>query len=85
MVEHAGAADDGGHADRDLAQAVFALLERGDGEELAAVEGDGVDDLGDGDADGPAGAALAADDFGAAGLGAVEELGLGGRAEDVRP
>ena len=65
LVLDAAAAQHGGHRDADVADAVGAIDQRGDGEDAFAVERDGVDDLGDRDADGEASAALELDDLSA--------------------
>ena len=62
--ERTGTTDHRGHTDRDAAQAVGALLHGGNGEHLALIVRDGVDDFGDGQADGPPRPTLAANDFG---------------------
>lgn len=74
-VEDSGVADDGGEAEGDVGDTEFAGLGSGDGEELAAIEGDGFDDFFDGDTDGAAGSAFLGDDGGAGFFRFVEEFG----------
>ena len=81
VLQGATAADDGGHADRDATDAVGAVDLARDGKNEATIEGDAVDDLSDGDADGIAGSAFAGDDFRAALLRALEDLGLEGGSD----
>ena len=78
VLEGAGTADDGGHADRNAADAVSSVDLARNGQDEATVEGNAVDDLADGDADGITGSPFAGDDFRAALLGALEDLGLEG-------
>ena len=74
MFDHARAADDCRDAEADVADAVGPVEAAGDGQDAAAIEGDGVDDLPDGDPYRVAGTAFAGDDFGSTFLRALEDL-----------
>src|SRR6266853_1473650 len=81
VLDDTGAADDGRHADAHVADAVRAADHARDGQDAAPIENDAVDDFAGRDADGPAGAAFARDDFGAAFLRALENLILESRRD----
>ena len=70
----AAAADDGRHAEGHVANVVAAVLDGRDRQDAALIEGDRVDDVADGDADGETGAGLLLDDFRARALRAREEF-----------
>src|SRR5437763_3674003 len=70
----ADAADDGGHAERDVADVVAAVLHSRNGQYAALVERDAVNDIADGDADGETGAGFLLDDLSPGALRATEQL-----------
>ena len=69
LIDDTATSDDGRHAEADVANAVGALDEGGNGEDAFLIKSDGVNNIADGHADGPAGSAFALNDFGAAATG----------------
>src|SRR4029079_14290996 len=70
----ATAADNGWHAKSHVADVVAAALDGRDRQNAALIEGDGVDDIANGDADGEARSGLLLNHFAPGAFGAGEQL-----------
>src|SRR5207249_1520898 len=82
---HTAAADHAGHTQTNVPDIIDPLNEGRDRQERLLVRQHGVDDITNGDTDGPTGAALAFDDFRAAALGAFEDRVLKSRSALGQP